>query len=496
VATARRILRSRYVDSVVLMRLAQALEREPGVEHGAALMGTKANLAVLRDGGFLDGEDDAAPDDLVVAVQADSPETAAAALARAEALLDAPPPGAEGLPTARDLEGALAAQPGSTIAAISLPGEYAAAEARRALERGLHVHLFSSNVALEDELALKRLAAERRLLCMGPDCGTAIVAGAGLGFADEVRRGPVGIVGASGTGIQELCSLLDRFGVGISHAIGCGSRDLSAEVGGATTFAALDVLLEDAATEVVVVVSKPPDPAVADELRRRAAVAPKPVLLGFVGEEGTTFESLAQHAALAAGARVVEFPATLPEDELDELRASLDPSRRWLRGLYAGGTLAYETQLVLRDAGLEVASNAPLPGGSRLADARVSEGHTVVDLGSEEFTRGRAHPMIDARERHARLLHEATDPETAVVLLDIVLGHGAAADPAGDLADAIAVAAQQIPVLAHVCGTAGDPQGLAAQERTLEEAGARALPTNAAVARSAVALLAEVGAVR
>jgi succinyl-CoA synthetase alpha subunit len=495
-ATAQRILRSRYVDSVVLMRLAQALEQETGVEHAAALMGTAANLALLRAGGFVDGACDAAPDDLVVAVTGGSADAVEAALSRVDALLAAPASARDGLRTASDLESAVALQPGSNIAAISLPGEYAAAEARRALEQGLHVFLFSSNVSLDDELSLKRLASERGLLCMGPDCGTAIVAGAGLGFANVVRPGPVGIVGASGTGIQEVSCLLDRFGVGISHALGCGSRDLSAAVGGVTAFAALEALLDDPATKAVVVLSKPPDPAVADRLRERAANASKRVVLDFLGEDGTTLEELARRAAIAAGASPAELDETLPEAELAALRERLGPSRHFLRGLYAGGTLAYETQLVLRETGLTVASNAPLADAPRLRDARRSEGHTVVDLGSEEFTRGRPHPMIDSRERCARIVQEADDPETAVILLDVVLGYGAAADPAGDLADAVRTAAARVPVLAHVCGTEGDPQGLAKQERTLQEAGALLLPTNAALARTGAAVLAATGAVR
>lgn len=494
--TAQRILRSRYVDSVVLMRLAQSLEREQGVEHAAALMGTAANLALLHEGGFVDGPCDAAADDLIVAVNGGSADALRAALSRVDRLLSAPASAEDELRTARDLDSALILQPGTNVAAISLPGEYAAAEARTALEHGLHVFLFSSNVSLEDEIALKRLAAERGLLCMGPDCGTAIVSGAGLGFANAVRRGPVGIVGAAGTGIQEVSCLLDRFGVGISHALGCGGRDLSAAVGGATAFAALDALLDDPATKAIVVLSKPPDPAVADRLRERAENAAKPVILDFLGEDGTTLEELARRAAIAADALPTELEETLPEDKLAALRARLHPSRRFVRGLYAGGTLAYETQLVLRETGLTVASNAPLPGAPELRDARRSEGHTVVDLGSEEFTQGRPHPMIDSRERCARILQEAEDPETAVILLDVVLGYGAAPDPAADLADAVQRAARRVPVLAHVCGTERDPQDLAKQERTLREAGALLLPTNAALARNGAALLATMGALR
>jgi len=482
--TRARVLRGRYVDSVVLMRLARELASLDGVDDAAAMMGTDANKALLADGGFLDGPVEAGPNDLVVAVKGASGE----ALGRVEELLEAPA-AAVG---ARTLAQAAALRPSANVAVISVPGAYAAAEARTALELGLHVFLFSSNVPLEQELELKQLAAARGLLCMGPDCGTALIAGKGLGFANAVRRGPVGVVGASGTGIQAVTALLDRFGAGVSHAIGCGSRDLSEAVAGATAFAGLEALAADAATSAIAVVSKPPAPAVAARIRAWAATAPKPVVLGFIGDRASppTLAALARAAAGAAGAAV---PDQEPPEELPHF--DLAPSQRFLRGLYAGGTLAYEAQLVLREAGIPCSSNAPLRGERRLASVARSEGHTILDLGAEELTLGRPHPMIDARLRCARLLQEAEDPQVAVVLLDVVLGYGAARDPAGDLAGAIgearALAARdgrELAVLAHVLGTERDPQGLRRQERTLRRAGAVLLTTSSAMVEAAISL--------
>ena len=461
-----RIVSDRYVDSVVLMRLAQQLTRIAGVTDAAAVMGTATNRALLAEGGFdAKGVADAGANDLIVAVKAVDAATAVSALDQVDALLAAPVSSTDRVPTVITLDDAVGPRTGTNLAVISLPGEYAAAEARHALERGLHVFIFSSNVPLDDELELKRLAAERGLLCMGPDCGTALIAGTGLGFANAVRRGPVGVVGASGTGIQAVTSLLDRFGVGVSHAIGAGSRDLSDAVAGATTFAGLDALLEDPGTEAVVVVSKPPGPATAARLRELAAVAPKPVILCFLDE--LTLDDAARAAAEAVGFT----PPALPEALALPVRPGR--GRRWIRGLYAGGSLAYEAEFALRQAGLDIGS-----------------GHAIVDLGGEEFTRGRPHPMIDARARRALLKVELADPETAVVLLDVVLGYGAAADPAGDLADVIADARGPV-VLASVCGTERDPQGLAAQEATLREAGAHVLPTNSAAARTAALLVSQ-----
>jgi FdrA protein len=494
-----RVFPGRYVDSVVLMRLARDLAARPEIADAAAVMATDANKALLAQGGFDgNGAVPAGPDDLLVAVKSANPVRATAALDEVDALLASPRAG-DGVTTVHTLEEALERQPHTNLVAITLPGEYAAAEARKALERDVHVFIFSSNVPLADEIELKTLAAERGLLCMGPDCGTAIVGGVGLGFANAVRRGKVGVVGAAGTGLQAVTSLLHRLGAGISNAIGTGSRDVTDAVGGLTMLAGLQALVDDPLTEAIVMVAKPPDPETAARLHSAAHAAPKPVVCCFLGEPGggrMTLDAAALAAAAAVGVNPSPFADALAPELVAELRARHAPGQRWIRGLFAGGTLAYEAQLLLRDARLDVASNSPLTGGRTLSDAHRSEGHTIVDLGSEEFTRGRPHPMIDARERRLRLAVEADDPETAVILLDVVLGYGAAVDPAGDLAEAIAAgrdraarSARQLAVVASVCGTENDPQGLTAQEQVLREAGVVVLPTSAAAARTAAALV-------
>jgi FdrA protein len=286
---------------------------------------------------------------------------------------------------------------------------------------------------------------------MGPDCGTAIIDGVGLGFANVVRRGAVGVVGASGSGMQAVTCLLDRYGVGISHAVGTGGRDTSDAVGGSTTFAGLRALLDDLQTERIVVVSKPAGPNTAARLRAFAAAAAKPVTLAFLDE------STLEEAALAAAGRsrsTATPPAPRPA-----------AGRTVIRGLFAGGSLASEARLVLGRAGAGAA-------------------HTIVDLGSEELTRGRPHPMIDSRTRRERIAEAAADPVCGVILLDVVLGYGAASDPAGDIAGAVADVEGPL-VFASVIGTERDPQGLAAQERILEDAGAYVFPTSAAAARAA-----------
>jgi FdrA protein len=488
-----RVIKSRYVDSVVLMRLAQRLTQLDGVDDAAALMGTAANKTLLREGGFVETSPPAEADDLIVAVKAAADTVADAALARVEELLEqraASPTGH----SPRTLAQALKLDPNINLAAISLPGEYAAAEARRALEQGLHVFLFSSNVALEDEIALKTLAAERGLLCMGPDCGTALIAGKALGFGNAVRRGPVGVVAAAGSGLQAVTSYLDSFGVGVSHAIGCGGRDLNEAVGARTMLAGLEALLADEATGAILLISKPPAATVAADLRTRAASARKPVIWCFLGESGPeTLDDAARAIASTVGGTPPPPAPALDDDTIATLAARLSPTQRNLRGLYAGGTLAYEAQLILRKRGVTVASNAPLPG----APALDGDGHIVLDMGAEEFTSGRPHPMIDARTRRARLLSEAADPSVAVILLDFVLGFGAAADPVDDLAGAIESARAQasdegreLVVVAYVCGTPADPQDVRAQQQRLRDIGAFVLETNAAAVESAARLLA------
>jgi FdrA protein len=421
-----------------------------------------------------------------------------------ETLLQAPA-GADGAreqEAPHSLAAGLAAFPDTNLVLISTPGLYAAAEARKALQQDRHVMIFSDNVSLDDEADLKELAAGRGLLLMGPDCGTAILGGVPLGFANAVRRGPIGVVGASGTGMQEVTSLISRYGGGVSHAIGTGSRDLSARINGAMTVAGLEALLADPATQVVVIVSKPPHPDVAVRVLAVAVLAEKPVVLAFLGarlapptgsHQVTLVETLEDAAGraveLAGGAPLIEKPGRWgTRDRV----APTGPGRRYIRGLFSGGTFCYEAMLLLQPVVGGIYSNTPLAPEWRLPDPARSKGHSCLDLGADEFTVGRPHPMIDLSVRAARIQAEAADPEVAVILLDVVLGYGAHPDPASVLAPAIAAARQEaaaagrpLPVVASVCGTEDDPQGLAAQEHALVAAGVTLAPSNAAAARLA-----------
>lgn len=480
--------RNSYRDSVELMSIAAELERLPGIRRAGLVMATPANLAVLADAGLADAATDGpGPNDLVVAVLADDQGQADEALARAGDLLasGAGRGGSEGPEEEarpETLREGLAADPGATLALISTPGTYASAEALRALKHGLDVFLFSDNVPIEDEIRLKRLALERGRIVMGPDCGTAIVGGIPLGFANAVRRGSIGIAAASGTGLQQVSCLVHRYGAGVSHAIGTGGRDLDERVGGITMLAAIDRLLADPGTDVLVLISKPPSASVATTILERVRGAPKPVVVNFLGADpdsisavgatpADTFEDAARAATELTG--VVPFA----HDGIDgqtlvgasgSFNVAVPGRGPNIRGLYSGGSLAGEARLLIRRA----------LGGQR--------SDRIIDLGDDEYTVGRPHPMIDPRLRVEQIGEAGRDRSVGVLLLDIVLGYGSHPDPAGALVPAIrsavadaAAEGRSLSVVASVCGTDEDPQGFDRQEELLREAGVIVAPSNA-----------------
>jgi succinyl-CoA synthetase alpha subunit len=520
---ATRILPSAYYDSVTLMLVAKELLAMPGVQDAAVVMGTPANLALMRDAGLLTAQTQAAtPNDLVVAVLAADDAGAAAALAAVDGLLAAGKGGqqaADGQRRPRSLRAAVRQAPDANLAVISVAGRYAGREARLALGQGLHVMLFSDNVSLEDEIALKQLAAERGLLCMGPDAGTAILNGVGLGFANATPRGPVGIVSAAGTGLQSVSSDIARRGSGVSQAIGTGGRDLSAAVGGRTMLAGIAALQADPQTNVIVLVSKPPAEAVTATVLQAAKASPKPVVVCFLGADPGVIEkaglipvsTLEQAAAVAVAlARGEEWCSPIvacdeaPLAYLPQARAEagrLQPGQRFIHGLYSGGTFCYEAQLIAEGLPDPVYSNAPIDKPGMVheppGEAVVHGQHLILDLGADEYTVGRLHPMLDPSLRNRMIVQTGDDPEVAVLLLDVVLGYGAHPDPAGEASQAIVAArakaqaaGRYLPVVAFVCGTEDDPQRLSEQEAKLRATGALVTASNAQAARVAALILA------
>lgn len=481
-----------YFDSVSLMSVSTKANQLDGVEQAFVAMATEMNKGVLNNLGLMTPELEAARNgDLMIIIKGHSDEANEENLLAIEALFTQKG-GNSGSHEASfaTLSSAKAHNPDSNLAVIAVNGLFAAREARLALENDLNVMLFSDNVSLADELALKQLAHEKGLLMMGPDCGTAIINGAALCFGNAVRRGNIGIVGASGTGSQELSVRIHEFGGGISQLIGTGGRDLSEQIGGLMMLDAIAMLEADAQTEVIVLISKPPAPAVAEKVLTRARACHKPVVVCFLGrqpqpedEVGLQFARATKQAALKAilltGVKESSLdlhPLNLPL--IEEVRARLTPQQKYIRGLFCGGTLCDEAMFAAMEKHPEVYSNIHPDPAFRLQDVNQSQGHTFLDFGDDDFTNGKPHPMIDPTNRISRLIQEARDPEVAVIVMDFVLGFGSHTDPVGVMIEAIReakaiAAADQRPleILGYVLGTDLDTPSLHQQCQLLTDAG-------------------------
>jgi FdrA protein len=509
--TRCKVFANLYKDSVSLMQLTAQLREREGVAQASCVMATPANLAQLKDA---DLAIDVAPSpsDLLVVVRGE-PQACDDAIAAAEANLQSKKAASGGgeasafeLPLTSIALG-VELEPDADLALISVPGDYAAAEAMKALALGLHVMMFSDNVSIAEERAIKTAARSRGLLVMGPDCGTAIVNGVPLGFANVVRRGDIGLVAASGTGLQEVTCRIHNLGGGISQALGTGGRDLKEEIGGITMLQGLAALAADAQTRVIVLVSKPPAPAIAHKIEEAAAAAGKPVVIHFLGGmpegqhagivgAGSLREAADFAVALARGERARpqgDAPAANAVAAVEARAAKMAPSQTAVRGLFTGGTFCYEAQLAFLGRGLACSSNAPAHGAAK--DDGKRGGHVFLDLGDDDYTRGRPHPMIDPSERNAMVRAQGTEPQTAAIVFDVVLGYGAHADPAAPLAEALvdaqrvaAAAGRSLALIGHVCGTDGDPQGKAKQVQQLERAGAVIVGSNIEAAALAAQL--------
>jgi FdrA protein len=458
------VRRRTYHDSVRLMQASAAVQKTSGVELALIAMATDLNTGLLDDLHF-EVPGDLTPDDMVVAIRVSDDGVVPAALAALEAALVVAPSDGGGMLSAPDphLTSTAASTSGVNLALISVPGPNAFVEAADALRAGLNVMIFSDNVPVEHEIVLKEMGVERDLIVMGPDCGTAVIGGVGLGFANAVKPGPVGIVGASGTGTQHISCLLDDAGVGISHALGTGSRDLSTEVGGIATLQGLAALDSDPRTEVIVIVSKPPAPKIADKVRKAAAACKTPTVVCMIGEE--TLEAGAAAALEALGLEVPE-PRSWPAPDGGHRSGTI-------KGLFSGGTLRDEARTVF----VQLMGNG-------------AASFEMIDFGDDEYTRGRPHPMIDQRLRLEHLAATGKDLSVGIAIIDVVLGYGSHPDPASELAPVIEEAVGEgLAVVVSLCGSEADPQGRDRQARMLNEAGAAVFLSNAAAARHACTLM-------
>lgn len=501
--------KNEYRDSVFLMVINERARSLPGIEEIAVMMGTNNNKDIMRNVGFSGSEiDSATANDMVICIRGQNEEMLEKALAQIEEMLTKKPPREELEDVYKTLESAIRERPETNLAIISVPGQFAAREARKALNQGLNVLLFSDNVPLEEEINLKKLASQLDRIVMGPDCGTAIINHVPLGFANAVTPGAIGVVAAAGTGLQEVVSLIDREGEGISQAIGTGGRDLSDEVGGLSMLKGIKILEENQETEVIVLISKPPGPSTMKRVLDRVSQCPKKVIMNFFGGDpelvvssGAIAAQTLEGAAFLAVDTIRGEPYqhknfSIPEMDLikmlEEETEGMGSKQKFIRGLYSGGTLCDEAMLIISDSVGEVYSNIPLKPEFRLANLSKGQKHSCIDLGDDYFTRGSPHPMISPETRNSYIMSEAEDPEVAVLLLDIVLGYGAHMDMAGALSGSIEAAKSKVEkkggylaVVASVCGTVKDPQDFVSQVKKLEEVGAIVMPSNAQAARCA-----------
>ena len=500
------VRRGAYYDSVSLMQVSKAVREAPGISAALVAMATDLNTDLLAGMGFTVDEG-VGPNDMLVAIRGEDEAAIEAGRSALDAALaglkaagasaggfgDAPPP--------RTL-GTAAARSGANLALISVPGANAFVDAMDAVTSGVSVVLFSDNVSIEQEIALKDAAAAADVLVMGPDCGTAVVAGVALGFANLVRAGSVGLVAASGTGAQQVMCLLDIAGVGMSHCLGVGGRDLSSAVGGRSTRQALAALAADPSTESIIVVSKPPAADVLTAIQAYAATLGKPVHWATLGHGRPDLTAAVEAAFATSADGIPVWPQWLAETptEASLETVSIEPEANgtngFLRGLFCGGTLADEAMIIASEQLGPIRSNIPLSPELALGPDLSSDSHTVIDFGDDRLTRGRPHPMIDPSLRLERIAVEGHDPTCAVLLLDLVLGFGSHADPADELAAAIASArkaaaasGRELPVVLSLIGVENDPQGLSRCAEILHAGGASVFVSNAQATRHALSLL-------
>ena len=488
-----------YQDSVALMRLSDLAAKKDGVSRVSVMMGTPLNKTMLTDIGMYVAELDAAqPSDLMVVVEAEKEDVVDSVLKAVEDELNREAKiddDDEVLPAT--LAEQLQKNPDINIAAISTPGAFAASEARKALKLGLNVFLFSDNVSIEDEVDLKTYAHKNELLVMGPDCGTSLLGGTPLGFVNIVSKGSIGIVGASGTGMQEIMCRVDQMGCGISNAIGVGSHDLSAQVGGISMLDGMKLLAQDKDTKVIVLVSKPPEDSVAEKICLAAKELNIPVVVCFIGSENLKSEDNI-HIALTleeAACCAVKLAGGQALSECGCAGDALTGSPKgYIRGLYSGGTLAYEAIMLMKKSGLKILSNISSCEEERLADHRVSQENSVVDMGDDKFTVGKPHPMIDYSGRMERMLLEAKDPQVKVILMDVLTGFGSIADPAAVLVPALTEALsgrEDLSVVIHICGTDKDIQSMDKLSQAIAATGAYVELSHEKAVKQAMSLLFE-----
>ena len=489
-ATLIKILQNEYRDSLYLLKLSTDASGWPGVMQAVVVSGTENNKRILEQIGLLNREArQACPDDIIVALELEAEAPQETILEKLIIHLNKPKVTRTEIPHFSQLSSALSSLEDARLVLISTPGEYSPNLMEESIKSGQHVFCFSHHISVDDELRIKQLAKDRNLLLMGPDCGSAILDGYGLGFANVVRPGKIGLVSASGSGLQEVTSLVHRSGGGISQAIGVGGRDLIAPVNGLMAHMGVQMLASDPGTEVIIVLAKTSETQGRRRVLQALKESGKPYIVDFLRQDdpalnisikhvADTFEACAEKAILLTGQKW-DLGTSKPDDEtfLKQKLKELDKNRRTLWGLFSGGSLAGEARHILEEHEIECCPKF------ELAQQSHHSGHIVVDLGDEEYTAGRPHPFIDLRWRKLLIRRAFQNPSVGVLLLDVVLGWGCHSDPAGEIAASIMEASRQLGqgpiIIAYVCGTREDPQGFDKQRAKLSEQGVIIAETNA-----------------
>ncbi|MFX0205494.1 MAG: acyl-CoA synthetase FdrA [Candidatus Hodarchaeota archaeon] len=505
------IIHQQYRDSVQLMRASSAASKLEGIEIASVLMGTPKNKPLLEEVGLLTSEArEAGPSDIILSIKAKTKAFADDAIQFIIEYMNQEQMDKEdSLKTFRSIRGAITGIPNANLAVISVPGEYAARETRLALEQDLNVMLFSDNVSLEDEIALKKYAHKKGLIVMGPDCGTAMIKNIGLGFANVVTPGGIGIVAASGTGTQEVMVLSHRMGTGVTHAIGTGSRDVKEAIGGISMIDGLNALDRDQNIELILIISKPPDEKILQHVLNEVQKCQKPIIINFLGKESgycditgkiltvNTLEEAAYSASHFMRSNELKRASVTFDDKnhveqvLDKTQSFLNPEQKYIRGLFVGGTFTIEAAMIISKilpTSENLWTNVKLANINIIDNPYESKEHTLIDMGADEFTVGKPHPMIDQTKRTQRFIKELNDPQTAVILMDFVLGWGSHENPVFDMSEAFAIwkaLDRKVPIVAHICGTELDPQDLDSSVSELSNTGVYVMPTNAQAARLA-----------
>lgn len=512
-----------YRDSMQLLKISDSIKRaSDGVVEASVIMATPTNKEVLMRLGFRPSAvGEAQESDIIIAIRARDNKSLDAAIAAADRLLESPEQAApvQG-EQANDLDSALKVMPDANLALLSIPGEHVRDLSMKLVGLGVHQQIFSDHVPVEDELEIKTQAARSGVLILGPGAGTSIINGKGIGFSNAVKPGPVGIVAAAGTGLQEVITLLDHCGIGVKHGLGVGGNDPKDKIGGLMMMECIKLLEKDPDIEVVGIVSKPPSPQVQDRIMSYIAKdGRKKYVLAFIGgakERDVPGGRVVQVSTLASAALAIarqlggeQYSRAIAETHVSAANLAmmlkgewgrLGPGQKFIRALYTGGTFTYEAEVILGSIlDQSIYSNAPIMKIKQLDDSFKSQEHTIVDLGEEEFTQGRPHPMIDPTIRKYRIAEEAADPGVAVILMDFVLGYGSHHDPVGavlseikDAKRAAEKAGRYLCIICHVCGASDDPQGYSQSIERLRNAGCVVLPTNA-VAAVAAAVVARRG---